>query len=158
LTFALLATSASAFAAKPTHETLTFPATDLPAGVACEDFPVRISAQTVNLTTFFDRQGNPVRILGAGASPATITNAATNEVFPFSHGAAAHITLNPDGSQTQVWTGHTLEFLTPTDVPAGPSTALNTGRLVLSVGSTGVTTVVSATDQSPVDVCAQLSA
>jgi hypothetical protein len=158
LTIALLATSANAFAAKPTHETLTFGPTEFPAGLVCEGFPVRISAQTAHFTTFFDREGNPVRVLGRGASPATVTNTETGATFAFSHGAAVHITLNPDGSQTQVWTGHVLLATFPTDVPPGPSLALYSGRLVLSISPAGDTTFVSSNGKPPVDVCAELSA
>jgi len=64
--------------------------------------------------------------------------------------------LNPDGSATQVTTGHNIVILFPTDVPAGPSTTLYVGRVVISIDSAGNYTLLKASGSSA-DICAALS-
>ncbi len=109
------------------------------------------------MTTFFDRDGNPVRILFTHASPFTVTNADTGKSITIPHGAAFHFTPHPDGSQTLVATGFTLEIQFPTDVPAGPSMTLYSGRVVIEISASGTSTVVS-TKGKAVDLCAELAA
>jgi hypothetical protein len=69
-------------------------------------------------------------------------------------GSVAQTTLNPDGSQTVVGTGHNVIVLFPTDV-AGPSTTLYVGRLVFTIDPTGVFAVQSFVGTST-DICAAL--
>ena len=153
LAFGLLGAS-SAFAAKPTHETSTSPPVEFPAGFVCE-FPIQVSAQTSNVTTFFDRQGNPVRILITHFSPVTVTNADTGKSITVPHGAAFHSFPNPDGSQTLITTGHALVAAFPTDV-GGPSLTLYSGRVVQTLTANFDLTAITTSGKS-VDMCAALS-
>ena len=94
---------ASAFAAKPTHERTTFPPDELPAGRRLRRVCGRSSAaRRARTTTFFDRQGNPIRTWLGSASSVTATNGDTGRSITIPHGGAFHITPNPDGSQTFV--------------------------------------------------------
>ena len=53
-------------------------------------------------------------------------------------------------------TGHNVLILFPSDVPAGPSTTLYVGRVVYTIGTDGVFTLVS-TRGTATDICAALS-
>ena len=64
--------------------------------------------------------------------------------------------FNADGSQTVTVTGHNVLILFPSDVPAGPSTTLYVGRVVYTIGTDGVFTLVS-TSGTATDICAALS-
>jgi len=72
------------------------------------------------------------------------------------NGSVEHVAFRPDGSQEWAVTGHNVLILFPTDVPAGPSTTLYVGRVVFSVDTSGVFTVMSTRGKSS-DICAALS-
>jgi hypothetical protein len=133
---------------------------DLPAGVACPDFALRVEIRGSSLVMkeFTDRNGNVVRLLSAGKGPAlTFTNLSTDASLSLrSNGSVIHTTINPDGSQTVADTGHNVLILFPTDVPAGPSTTLYVGRVVFTIDSNGVFTVQEVSGQTT-DICAALS-
>ena len=61
-----------------------------------------------------------------------------------------------DGSSTSVLTGHTVVIMFPTDVPAGPSTTLYTGRVVINVDASGISTIVDESGRD-LDICAALT-
>ena len=132
----------------------------LPAGVACADFDLRLTAGGGKRQshTFVDRNGNVVRLLETGTGSAlTFTNEETGESVSFkSKGSVARTTFNADGTQTVQLTGHTVIILFPTDVPAGPSTTLVAGRIVFTVDQAEVFTVQQITGQQT-DICALLS-
>ncbi len=132
---------------------------DLPAGLACS-FDLRIEGWGGSQVykEFYDKDGNLVRLLFAGTGSAlTFTNLGTSATYSTkANGAVSHITLNPDGSATQVTTGHNIIILFPTDVPAGPSTTLYIGRVVISIDSVGNYTLLKASGTST-DICAALS-
>jgi hypothetical protein len=135
---------------------------DLPAGVACAGFGLRIEIQDIPPTVvreFRDTNGNVVRVLTAGKGNAlTFTNLSTNEELSLkANGAVSHLVLNPDGTRTETLTGHTVTILFPTDVPAGPSTTLHVGRVVIATDENGVSTMQSVSGRS-IDICAELSA
>jgi hypothetical protein len=65
-------------------------------------------------------------------------------------------TTNADGTFTVQATGHNVVILFPTDVPAGPSTTLYTGRLVYTVDASNNFTVVSSSGPTT-DICALLA-
>jgi hypothetical protein len=97
-------------------------------------------------------------VLISGRLIITFANADTGRSVTLRLGGAGHITLNPDGSTTAVGTGNQVLTLFPTDVPAGPSTTLYSGRVVTSISPTGVFTLIGANGKPPVDLCAVLSA
>ena len=133
---------------------------DLPAGVACEDFDLRVEITGGNqvLKTFTDKNGT-VRSLSAGTGSAlTFTNLDTGTSLSLkSNGSVTQITSNPDGSARFMTTGHNVLVLFPTDIPAGPSTTLTVGQTVFTVDASGVFTVLKVSGNST-DICAALSA
>jgi hypothetical protein len=134
---------------------------DFPAGLACESFDLRIEGNTNSKQVykeFYDKNGNPVRILSAGkGSSLLFTNLATNATLALAaNGSVTQIVPNGDGSQTWMMMGHNVLILFPTDVPAGPSTTLYVGRIVFTVDISGVYTLQS-TNGTSVDICAALS-
>jgi hypothetical protein len=131
---------------------------DLPAGTACEfHLLVQGSGSKRISRTFTDQDGNVVRTLAAGKGfDLTFTNLDTGEILEFpSNGSVMRTTTNADGTFTVQATGHNVVILFPSDVPAGPSTTLYTGRLVYTVDTSGVFTVVSSSGPTT-DICALL--
>ena len=104
-----------------------------------------------------DKNGNVVRLLEAGIGPAFVfTNLTTSATFSTrSNGSVVRTTVNPDGSLTVTATGHFVLILFPTDVPAGPSTTLYVGRIVYTIDSGGVFTLLEVSGQTT-DICAAL--
>lgn len=133
---------------------------DFPAGVACVfDLRVDISPNPNRVSReFVDKNGNVVRKLTAGKGDTlAFTNLSTGAMLVLRpNGSVEHITVNPDGSNTEVTTGHDVLILFPTDVPAGPSTTLYVGRLVFTIDPNEVFTLQSFTGTST-DICAALS-
>jgi hypothetical protein len=132
---------------------------ELEAGVACNfDLLIEGSGGKRHLKEFRDANGNLVRSLEAGTGSAlSFTNVATGETFSTkSNGSVAHIKYNSDGSFTETDTGHTVLILFPTDVPAGPSTTLIVGRVVFTVDTNEVFTVLDVSGRT-IDICAALS-
>ena len=147
-----VATAAPASAAAPDF------AFELPAGTACA-FPLRVEGTGDKriMKQFTDQNGNVVRLLAAGKGfDLTFTNLSSGESTTLpSNGSVQLTTINADGTQTVQNTGHNVVILFPTDVPAGPSTTLYTGRLVYTVDASGVFTVQSTSGQTT-DICALL--
>jgi hypothetical protein len=160
LALGLLA-SASAFAVKPTREPVVPSSVVLPAGEACS-FPlswVESGGDKRTRTTFYDREGNPVRVQNTGPRVTiTLTNIDTGKSITLDHGGGTvQETLHADGSVTDVLTGsQSVLSLFPTDVPAGPSTTIYYGRVVFEIAPDGTFTLVSTSGRS-VDACAALS-
>jgi hypothetical protein len=131
-----------------------------PAGIACEDFDLKIeiTGSTQVFKEFTDRSGEVVRKLSAGKGSALVfTNLLTEATFSTkSNGTALHVTFNPDGSRTEVATGHNVIILFPTDEPAGPSTTLHVGRVVYTVEEDEVFTLQQVSGKRT-DICAALS-
>ena len=134
---------------------------ELPAGQACAGFDLQIEIwNNPNrvFKEFEDKNGNVVRMLTAGkGNTLAFTNLLSNKkLWLKPNGAVEHITLNPDGSQKWVVTGHNVLILFPTDVPAGPSTTQYVGRVIFTVDTSGVFTLQSVSGKST-DICAALS-
>lgn len=133
------------------------------AGEAC-DFSLEWAWSGGNLTTkeFKDENGNPVRVLTAGKGTVnTYTNLGPGpgegeSISIRTDGSVAQTVFNRDGSYTVTATGHNGLILYPSDVPAGPSTVQYVGKIVYTVGTNGVWTLVS-TSGTAVDVCAALA-
>lgn len=152
---AVIGGGAAARAEEPPAFSVVFP-----AGLACPAFDLRVDGFGDGpevFRTFSDRDGNIVRALTAGTGFALVfTNETTGETFSSrANGAVAHTRFNPDGSQTQVLTGHNIVILFPTDTPPGPSTILHVGRVVIDIDSFG-TFSVRQQSGTAVDVCAAL--
>jgi hypothetical protein len=134
---------------------------DLPAGLACADFDLRV--ETWNnpnrvFKEFTDKNGNVVRLPSAGkGNTLACTNLLTNETLTLkANGSVEHTAINPDGSQTVVDTEHNVVILFPTDVPAGPTTMLYVGRVVFTIDTQSVFTLQSVSGNST-DICTALS-
>jgi hypothetical protein len=133
---------------------------DFPAGVAC-DFALGVDIDVVgpqNYREFTDSAGNVLWILSAGRGNAlTFTNQATGEMLSLrATGAVAKTIPHPDGSMTQIFTGMNVLVMYPTDVPAGPSTTLYVGRVVVDFDAS-YTTTIRSTSGATTDICAALS-
>jgi hypothetical protein len=133
---------------------------DLPAGVACTVFGLRVEGTGDKriMREFTDRNGNPVRTLAAGKGfTLTFTNLSTGKSLTLpSSGSVQRTTINSDGTSTVVSTGHNVLILFETDIPAGPSTTLYVGQLVYTVDASGVFTLQSTSGRTT-DLCALLA-
>jgi hypothetical protein len=132
---------------------------DLPAGTACSfNLLVEGSGSKRVIREFTDQDGNVVRTLAAGKGfDLRFTNMDSGEILEFpSNGSVMKTTTNADGTFTVQATGHNVVILFPTDVPAGPSTTLYTGRLVYTVDASGNFTVVSSSGPTT-DICALIA-
>jgi hypothetical protein len=141
----------------------------VPAGLACPDFNLGVSAVGGNLHTkeFRDKDGNLVRIITAGKGvdltysnqgPDPDNPVAGESVTIKTAGSVTNTVPNPDGTLTVTATGHNGLILFPSDVPAGPTTTQYIGRIVYNVDPvTGVFTLLSTSGQQR-DICAELAA
>jgi hypothetical protein len=154
LTFFALAPTAGAD--PPVREPFVNMGGTVPAGVACPGFPVTISIDVdgQTATTFFDKDGNPIRQVITGRLILTVTNGTTLESRTYRLGGAIHLLFGADGSLTITLTGSSLISLFPTDVPPGPSTTQGSGRAVIRIDA--LFTLVSRTGHVE-DVCAELA-
>jgi hypothetical protein len=151
--------AAPASAGKPDRQPFLNLDAVIPAGVACSGFDLGISfdAQKQTVTTFFDNEGNAVRQLVVGQLVIRLTNENTGASLATQLGGAFHIYFNADGTLTLVGTGNSFLSLFPTDIPAGPSSTLYSGRLVFDVDpATGVFTLRDEA-RNKIDVCAALT-
>ncbi|GAA2155535.1 hypothetical protein FHX52_4041 [Humibacillus xanthopallidus] len=132
---------------------------DFPVGTAC-NFPLRVDGTGGNRIdrTFTDEAGNLVRILSTGTGFAlTFTNLSTGKTLSLpSNGAVTRTTPLAGGLTRNVLTGHNVLFLYPSDVPAGPSTTLFTGRAVFTATPSSDYTLLETHGTSR-DLCAELS-
>ena len=134
---------------------------DLPAGLACASFDLRIEIvgnPTRVSREFTDKKGNVVRMLTAGKGNAlSFSNLSTGATLALKpNGSVERIAFLADGSQEWTTTGHNVLILFPTDVPAGPSTTLYLGRVSFTVDTSGVFTLGETSGKST-DICAALS-
>lgn len=131
----------------------------LSAGDACQ-FPIQVESRGGNRVskTFHDRFGSPVRVLEAGKGyDLRFTNLSSGSQLTLPGKGSVSVTKpNPDGTSTVESMGHNVLILFPTDVPAGPSTTLYTGRVVYKVDSAGMFTLQRVSGNQT-DICAALS-
>jgi hypothetical protein len=135
----------------------------LPQGLACPDFGLTLEITSPDNRvekTFFDKNGNPVRYLAAGkGNQLLFTNTTSGTVLSVrTGGSVEHVTLNRDGTQTWVTTGHEVLIMFPSDQPPGPTTTLYIGRLVFTIdpSNSNFTAIQSFTGKST-DICAALA-
>jgi hypothetical protein len=129
---------------------------DLPAGLACAGFDLRVEGTGDKriMRTFTDQNGQVVRLLSAGKGfDLTFTNLNSGASIAFPSNGSVE---RSDGSTTFQNLGHNVLILFPTDVPQGPSTTLYTGQLVYTVDASGVFTVQSTSGRTT-DICALLT-
>ena len=125
----------------------------LPAGLAC---PFELDIQTSGGAQVHNTAGSTLITAGTGTR-LVFTNTATGETLTTrSNGAVSRVTTAADGTQTHELLGHNAVILFPSDVPAGPSTVVYSGRVVIEVGTDGVWTLISTSGRS-LDVCAELT-
>ena len=106
--------------------------------------------------TFTNKDGT-VRVLTTGTGSERHYNDMTGAtVWLRSNGAVTRTTTMADGSTLDVLTGHNVLFLYPTDIPAGPSTTLYTGRVVFTATPNNDFTLL-ATQGTSRDLCAELT-
>ena len=155
----VIATSAAigapAWAADPPDFTVEFP-----AGLACSSFALRLELWECKgqFRELKDKNGY-LRALFAGTGNAfRLTNPTNNKSISAPASGASQLiqTYLADGSQVYTNRGHVLLIWFPSDIPAGPWTVLNSGRVVFSLSPAGVGTLKSMTGDST-DVCAALS-
>ena len=157
---ALVGSASQAIAAKPPPPDPVF--FDLPAGVACAGFDLRIeilSNLKREMKTFTDKNGNVVRTLEGGKGDRlTFTNLATSLTLTLKpNGSVQHVTINRDGTETWVTTGHNVLILFPTDVPAGPSTTQYVGRVVFTVVTATQVFTLQSVSGTSTNICAALT-
>lgn len=150
-----------ALAVPPDHEPFPGAAPGaLPAGIACA-FAVSIdlvSGDQGQIITFFDHDGNVVRIVGT-AKPSVwrITNLDTNASFTFDLPAGQEVVIpQADGSTLVAIHGGAIDFNAPTDVPPGPFTIENVGQTVLVVAADGHTASLNLNGKVT-DLCAKVA-
>ncbi len=130
-----------------------------PAGEACEfELLVEGGAGNRHPKEFVDEAGKTIRIIDAGLGLAlTFTNTANGEQLSFkANGAVTQTTINPDGSERIVLTGHFVVFMFPADTPPGPTTTLYVGRVVLTNTASHISKIESESGRQT-DICAALS-
>jgi hypothetical protein len=125
----------------------------LDAGLACE-FPVHLSG--TGLRTAITTDGNVTTVTGFGYE-LTLTNLTDpRKTYSTNSNRFTEVTTRlPNGSVYVETRGKTLQILFPTDVPAGPSTTLYTGKLTYTTTPDGITTLLSHHGHAE-DVCAAL--
>jgi hypothetical protein len=126
------------------------------AGVAC-DFPLTYEATGGNQQVHTIPGQNGTMILAGTGTAVTFTNDSTGKTFTLrSNGAVLKTTTYPDGSTSNVGTGHYVLILFPTDVPAGPSTTLYVGRVTWTADAAS-NFVVTGHSGTTKDICAALA-
>lgn len=107
--------------------------------------------------SFTDKNGI-VRSISAGVGSALrFTNVDTAQTFSTkSNGAVRKITYNIDGSTTYNTLGHNVWFFFPADNPAGPSTTLYIGQVVVINDANGISTLLEENGKK-IDICAEVS-
>jgi len=146
---ALLVTAAPVAADGPAF---TF---DLPAGLACADFDLRIEGYGDG-PQVWERQLPGGRVITAGTGSRLVyTNLQTGATISTrSNGGVNMTTIYDDGTSRMALTGHNVLILFPAD--GGPSTTLYVGRVVIRVAADGVWTVAPGAGTAT-DICAALS-
>ncbi|KAB7741905.1 hypothetical protein GA707_16975 [Nostocoides sp. F2B08] len=129
-----------------------------PAGTAC-DFPIRIDGGGGHRTehTITNKHGTVFMSTGTG-SELTFTNEDSGAtVWLRSKGAVVRTTTLADGSDLFVLNGHNVVILFPSDVPAGPSTTLYSGKVTFTVNPQDGQWTILDTNGLSRDLCAELS-
>jgi hypothetical protein len=134
----------------------------IPEDQACPGFALQIDV-TNNprrvVKQFTDANGNAVRTIESGkGNDLVFTNLETGEsVLTKSTGSVMKSTpSNTAETRSVVATGHNVIILFPTDIPAGPTTILYTGRVAYDV-TPGETFTLRSVSGKTRDICAELA-
>jgi hypothetical protein len=131
----------------------------LPAGEACDDFPLIYEADQgmVRTVKLEDKNGNIVRLLEVRTGVVLkFTNDDTDESISFkTSGSVKQTVTDSSGVQTVTATGHNGLIMFSTDIPPTSATQY-TGKLVYKVDPSGVFTFVSSSNAG-IDICAELT-
>lgn len=139
----------------------------LPKGLGCPNFNLGLLGTGGKLHTkeFTDKNGDVVKLHTAGKGVLlTYTNYGSDPDHPVAGksisiktgGSVNSTQINPDGSSTVTATGHNGLILFPTDIPAGPTATQYVGRIVYTVSTGGVFTLLTTSGQAT-DICKVLS-
>jgi hypothetical protein len=147
-----VATAAPASAAPAAHGRPDFTLPVLPAGQACAGFDVLLAGTGDKRA--IKEHDNGVLIEAGNGWDLTFTNLSNGHSITLLSNGSVNKSLTIGDITTFQSTGKNVLILFPTDVPAGPSSTLYTGRLVYTVDNTsGVFTVVSSSGRTT-DLCA----
>jgi hypothetical protein len=102
-----------------------------------------------------DANGDIVQLI-SGTLVVRFTNLETGRSITINSSGPARIVLHPNGSFTAEYLGRSTFTFFPTDVPVGPLTVLNSGRMVIDFAPTGQAVLVSRTGHQE-DLCAALA-
>jgi hypothetical protein len=131
---------------------------DFPAGTACSFELAGTPVANNETTTIYPANANgDVREIITGTLKLQLTNVGTGKSIVVNISGPGTVVLHPDGSGSEDLRGPGLVFFFPTATPAGPATYLFTGDTSISFTPAGNLTLVSTTDQNPLDLCAALS-
>jgi len=138
--------------AAPTAPTFSL---DFPAGQYCT-FELHVDGFGPGSQVSRSLPGN--RVLTGGTGFALVfKNAGSGATFSTpANGSVQITTTRPNGHSTLVATGHNVILLASTDHPAGPSTTLYVGRVVIDIDAAGNYTLLQASGTTT-DICAALS-
>jgi hypothetical protein len=143
-------------AEKPVREPL--PSESFVTSDACEfDVYFEVFTSRSFITTFFDTDGNPTRMLITGALKGQLTNLSNNKSMDVNVSGPGRVILNEDGTETWYSGGTWFLGLYPEDAPDfQPRAFLYSGKMVLEIGGGNITSITLAGGHL-VDVCAALS-
>jgi hypothetical protein len=131
---------------------------EVPAGQVCRfELAAAPVANKETITTYPAGANGDVRQIITGTLKLQLTNVDTGKSIVVNVSGPGTVVLHPDGSASEDLRGPALVFFFPTATPAGPATYLFNGNTTLSFDPAGNLTLVSTTDNSPLDICAALS-
>jgi hypothetical protein len=131
---------------------------DIPAGGACSfELAGTPIANNETTTTFPPDANGDIREIITGTLELQLTNVGTGNSLDVNVSGPGTVVLHPDGSASEDLQGHAVVLFFPTADPAGPATELFTGHTVISFDPAGNLTLVSTTDNHPLDICGALS-
>jgi len=131
---------------------------DIPAGGVCNfELAGTPIANNETITTFPPDANGDVREIITGTLKLQLTNVGTGNSTEVNVSGPGTIVLHPDGSASEDLRGNAVILFFPGANPAGPDTQLFTGHTVISIDPAGNLTLVSTTDDHPLDICAALS-
>ena len=108
------------------------------------------------VTTFTDKSGNPVKLLGVfPGNTLTLTNVGTGKSLTVPATGSFQLRANPDGSAAGKVTGHGAWLSNP--VTGEPGIWYQSGQVSASLDAEGNTTSVTSSGKL-VDLCPQLAA
>jgi hypothetical protein len=144
-----------AWAADPPDETI-----DLPPGIACSNFALRVELWEGKGRTreLKDKNGYTRSLFAGTGSAFRLTNLLNGKSISTNNNGSSGLveTYEADGTVVITMRGHALIIWFPTDNPPGPWTSLLSGHLVYSQSPDGVGSLLSMNGNAT-DVCTELT-